>query len=117
VIRSGVSISDVVGLASSFTENAEDRLEGIYTRACDRAATFAWGSFKVAGLILAPLLAAVFDSNSRIDTWAVILYLGGAAVATIGGLNRILRIPQLEKERFAALRLYDQIQRHLGRRP
>jgi hypothetical protein len=81
-------------------------LERFYDWRQTQAAGLGTGSFKLAGLILSPLLAAVFDSAARIEEWAVYGYSFGALLAAVAGIrwHREARRLQLEyKERVKLL--------------
>jgi len=76
----------------------KDDLERVYDWHQAQATGLGSGSFKLAGLILSPLLAAVFDSAARIETWAVYGYSLGALLAAAAGIrwHREARRLQLE---------------------
>jgi hypothetical protein len=77
---------------------AKEDLEKVYEWRQAHAKGLGDGCFRLSGLILTPLLAAVFDSSAEIETWALLAYLGGALLAARAGVrwHRETRRLQLE---------------------
>lgn len=63
-----------------------DDLEKIYEWRQAQASNMGGACFTLAGLILSPLLAAVFDANASVETWSVAAYALGAVLAIMAGV-------------------------------
>ncbi|MDQ5819902.1 MAG: hypothetical protein M3540_00480 [Actinomycetota bacterium] len=50
-----------------------------------QAASLASACFTLSGLILAPLLAAVFDGEAEVEIWQLIAFVLGALLAAASG--------------------------------
>jgi hypothetical protein len=59
---------------------SQDSLKTVYEWRHSQATTLATGCFSLAGLILSPLLAAVFDKGG-VETWQACLFVTGAVLS------------------------------------
>lgn len=60
-------------------------LQTIYDWRQSQALSLGSACFSLAGLILSPLLAAVFSGADRVQVWQLPLYLAGALLAAVSG--------------------------------
>jgi MFS family permease len=61
-------------------------LQKLYDWRQSQALSLASACFTLAGLVLSPLLAAVFDKASLIQPWQLALYVSGAVLAAVSGV-------------------------------
>jgi len=75
-----------------------EELQKLYDWRQSQALSLASACFTLAGLVLSPLLAAVFDNGSPIQPWQLTLYVSGAALAAISGVWWHRRARRQQKE-------------------
>jgi MFS family permease len=76
-------------------------LEKVYDWRQTQATSLASACFTLTGLILSPLLAAVFESKAELGSWSLYAYLLGALLAAVAGLLWHREARRLQKEYFA----------------
>ena len=62
-----------------------DHVVKLYEWRQTQATSLASACFTLSGLILSPLLAAVFDSKADVEVWQLIVFLIGALLAAVSG--------------------------------
>jgi hypothetical protein len=78
--------------------DGQDGLETYYNWRQSQATTLASACFTLSGLILSPLLAAVFDPKAEIATWHLSVYLPGTTAAALAGLLGLRKASRLHDE-------------------
>ena len=91
--------------------DGEARVQNFYEWRRDRLMKLAGGAFKLAGLMLTPLLAAILDSKMKIDASAAHLYERGIVLTAAAGVLLLARAYANEQEYVLAMRIVAMVRR------
>jgi hypothetical protein len=98
-----LAVADIYQLAEARLDDAEARLEQMFSWRYDEEATAAKGAFSTAALILTPLLAAVFDANAEVEDWVAVAYGLSAGAAIAVGTFRLWRLHRVQHDYLTSL--------------
>jgi hypothetical protein len=101
-----LTVADVVNIAFSPEGGGQERLENLFGWRRERAMAQVTWVVSTAGIVLSPLLAAVFDNEVDISRPTYANFFVGSALVLAYGAHRIHQLRRLEAEYVQALHLY-----------
>ena len=106
-----IRVGEIFELAYGRLESGDERLEELYERFRESRLVKAREAFTAGGLILTPLLAAVFDADADVSWMTFVAYVVAAVAAFLAGFIWLDRLRAVDRDYLDALRVYGLLRR------